>query len=284
MNILERFFSSAKRVGLRRPERESVRSFLEKATTELVRTKAQDGLQGVMDVPPTLFLAAARSVRANRDDLSRVRSTLAAYTISYLPQRMRSFLLLKRSLAAVGATLVFGSTVCVAAESAVPGDVLYPVKTAVNEPVLEAMASLTPATRAQWKVTQVNRRLQEMGHLSDREELTPEHEEKLTRKIEERMQQALTQIDALEETDQAGSTAEIRDSLGQTLRKNEKLLKKLEQTRPALRPQVRQYLRRTEEKEISDSSHASKRGEENRPEKPNQPEEMHEKAQEKNAK
>lgn len=242
MSLLERFFSAAKRVKLQNAERASIRSIL----AHSVREGAQDGLLDMMDAPPAPFVAAARSVHAHGEDIARVRATLASYTTSYVPSHQRRFLLLKRSFAAFAATLVFGSTVCAAAESAVPGDVLYPVKTAVNEPILEAWASLTPADRARWKVTQVNRRLKEMATLSDRKALTPDREEKLLQKIDERTQQALEHIDALETAGQAGSSAEIRALLGKALRKNEKLLQKLEQRNPRLRPRVRQFLRRTE--------------------------------------
>lgn len=69
--------------------------------------------------------------------------------------------------------LLLGSTVSFAAENTVPGDILYPIKIHVNESVLSAIA-VTPQAKADWSVTQTERRLQEVEKLASTPSATPE--------------------------------------------------------------------------------------------------------------
>ena len=61
--------------------------------------------------------------------------------------------------------LLMGGSVSFAAEDATPGDVLYPVKVHVNEPMRGAIA-LTSESKAQWELRLVERRLEEVEKLA----------------------------------------------------------------------------------------------------------------------
>lgn len=67
--------------------------------------------------------------------------------------------------------MVSGGTLAFAAENALPGDVLYPIKINVNEPIRGALA-VTPEEKADWQATRVERRLSEISILSGRNALT----------------------------------------------------------------------------------------------------------------
>ena len=69
--------------------------------------------------------------------------------------------------------LMLGSGTSYAAEGALPGDLLYPVKKVVNEGVRAALA-VTPEARVQWQTARTSRRLAEAQTLVAHNDLTPE--------------------------------------------------------------------------------------------------------------
>jgi len=97
----------------------------------------------------------------------------------YAPTRtIWSLLNMHRSFAyALGIFLIFsitGGTLAYAAEGTVPGDLLYPVKVNVTEPIRDVLAT-TPASKAQWDATKAVRRLNEAETLANKNKLTPEY-------------------------------------------------------------------------------------------------------------
>lgn len=65
----------------------------------------------------------------------------------------------------------YGSSAVLAAEGSLPGDVLYPVKTRVVEPLARLVAAQTPATEAAFETKLLERRLHEAEALDDEETL-----------------------------------------------------------------------------------------------------------------
>ena len=68
--------------------------------------------------------------------------------------------------------LVVGSASAYAAEGAVPGDFLYPIKVSVTEPIRGALA-VTAEAKASWHAEAVGRRMREAETLALRGELSP---------------------------------------------------------------------------------------------------------------
>lgn len=66
--------------------------------------------------------------------------------------------------------VALGTGTSLAAEGAVPGDLLYPVKIKINEPARN-IVKLTPEARAHWEEEKINRRLKEAETLATREKL-----------------------------------------------------------------------------------------------------------------
>lgn len=73
--------------------------------------------------------------------------------------------------------------VAYAAESSLPGDVLYPVKVHVNEPLWQA-AAFTPERKAKVRVWQMKRRLQETEQLLAHPNLDEERRRQLTEQMQ----------------------------------------------------------------------------------------------------
>ncbi len=68
-------------------------------------------------------------------------------------------------ISSLSALLLVGGGMAYAAEGSMPGDLLYPVKVHITEPVISGL-SLTSARRAQWNVRTIERRLEEADALS----------------------------------------------------------------------------------------------------------------------
>lgn len=95
--------------------------------------------------------------------------------------------------------LLAGGGVSFAAENALPGDPLYAVKRAVNEPVQAALAVGTGA-KASWSAEQAARRLAEAEQLASRGTLDAKTAQSLGADFEKSAQAAADQIAALKET------------------------------------------------------------------------------------
>ena len=122
-----------------------------------------------------------------------------------------------------------GSSVCYAAESAVPGDILYPIKINVTEKVLTA-TSLTPKTKAVWEEKRAERRLEEAEKLSAKGKLDKNKADLLARELKLNIQSARKN-----EKTQASPTADpkkeklLRPSFEQKLKAHNRILLKLDE-------------------------------------------------------
>jgi hypothetical protein len=78
----------------------------------------------------------------------------------------------------IGAFLIIfmltGGMLVYADQGTVPGDLLYPVKRDITEPI-HALLAVTPLAKAQWAATQATRRLSEAETLALKHNLTPQY-------------------------------------------------------------------------------------------------------------
>lgn len=101
-------------------------------------------------------------------------------------------------------TLVFGGTISVAAESALPGDALYAIKTKVNEPARLAIAT-TPAARAEVAIELAERRIQEAAALAAEERLDDAAQIALSDNLESQARIAEEAIETERHTDRTSA-------------------------------------------------------------------------------
>ncbi len=112
-----------------------------------------------------------------------------------------AFVMRRRFAPALLIALLFvGGGVSYAAEGALPGDLLYPVKVSVNEELRGAIA-LSPEAKALWNTRRVERRLEEAVTLVASGEITPEEEATLAMRLETQATEASSAIDELEQND-----------------------------------------------------------------------------------
>jgi len=158
-----------------------------------------------MDNRITAFLAAARSCALSPMEHAEARAELVAHTVKAVPTailressdalqltdyekaigraRLLNFMRinpvdtqrwfrmffrpLTASLSSALVLLLAGGGVAYAAEGSMPGDLLYPVKVHITEPIISGL-SLTSARRAQWNIQTIERRLNESNALNQK--------------------------------------------------------------------------------------------------------------------
>lgn len=116
----------------------------------------------------------------------RVRSPFYTFSFSRGMPLVASFV----------ALFLVGGTVVQAAEGALPGDLLYPIKIGVIEEARVAL-SRNDESRVSLEATRVERRLEEAQKLAVRETLTPERKERLEKNFDahaERVEEHLSKI------------------------------------------------------------------------------------------
>lgn len=142
----------------------------------------------------------------------------AAATPKESPYFIFSFQFMQaRVLAPLAVFLVVfaGGSTAAAAQGALPGDVLYPIKISVNEAIKVALAT-TPVARAEVSAELAVRRVEEAEVLASRGELTQETGEKLAANFEAHAEDANVLAREVEEQDPAAAES-LRTKLDSSL-------------------------------------------------------------------
>lgn len=167
-----------------------------------------------------------------RRDMSRVVREYMAHkplpheeyaSISSSSIQWFSFTWIKQPVAAALALVfIFGSGVSYAAESALPGDALYSVKTKINESVKVALATDTEA-KASVQMELAERRIEEAAALAAENRLDAETQQSLAVAFETHAQNATAEVAVIDEND-ASAAAEITSRFETRLAAHEEVL------------------------------------------------------------
>jgi len=109
-----------------------------------------------------------------------------------------------------------GSGTVAAAEGALPGDTLYPVKVSIVEP-LRGLANVSTEAEAEWEIRLAERRLDEAITLAARGRLDAETRASLENSITNHEQSAGTYIASLDASGEAQAAADLQFDLDSTL-------------------------------------------------------------------
>jgi len=160
-------------------------------------------------------LGGLRHISLSKDEKQTMREKITEH-MSYKPMRSENtretasysfwFVWMRRPMPVIAAVLVFlvGGGAVAAAEGALPGDVLYPIKISVNEEVRGVLA-LSSEAKASWNISRAERRLQEATFLSADGRLTEETRLALDSRIEEYTNEAQLFAEEAENDDLNGN-------------------------------------------------------------------------------
>ncbi len=126
-----------------------------------------------------------------------VRPTVSPWSHLFHRKRVQAAFL---SILIIGS---YGSSVTLAAENALPGEILYPIKTRVTEPVVRLMTATTPAAEAKFETRLLEKRLEEVETLETREKLDPELTQEVRKVIREQSIKAKKKIKDVESDEAA---------------------------------------------------------------------------------
>jgi len=115
----------------------------------------------------------------------------------------------KYMLATLGVFVLLGAGVSFAAEGALPGDLLYPVKTAINESIRGAFA-VSSESKVKWQAELVGRRLEEAVELEASGKLDMKVKSDIAEEIGEHLKKTEEFANKLEVSGQVNSAIEAR--------------------------------------------------------------------------
>lgn len=144
-------------------------------------------------------------------------------------------------IALILALLVGGGT-SFAAEQALPGDTLYPVKVNINEEV-RSFVALKAESKAAWDVRRAERRLEEAEKLLSDRGLTDEERAKL----EERIAKYSEKVEKRTQNMEAHIASQTLSNLEVTLETHEDILEKIKEKREDRREMVEHILEKVRE-------------------------------------
>ena len=179
-NFLKQFFGDAKRIKL--------------SSTE--KANAWQALAGHIRKSPMPL-----STREKADLFHLILRYMKAHPMTRDAHPVRSFFTFHRFAAvAMCAVLLMGvgGGAAYAAESAMPDDLLYPIKIHFNEPLVSAI-SITPEQKADWEARRLERRMREAEHVSQAKGFTPARRAVLQERIEVRMEFVERHLETLPE-------------------------------------------------------------------------------------
>ncbi len=185
---LSGFWQAARSIRLTEAESGQIKAALVISTENTVRVKPSAGLQGRMD--PKNLLHGAHDIRLSDKESGQIYVNILEYMEAHpvkestgeqqagdpsvgqqsiLWESLHSLLFLLRPMPIasllIAVVIAFSTGVSVMAQSALPGDFLYPVKVHVNENV-EAALHVSPGSRARFEAERLEHRLEEAARLA----------------------------------------------------------------------------------------------------------------------
>ena len=116
--------------------------------------------------------------------------------------------------------------ISLAAEGALPGDLLYPIKVSVNEEV-RAVLAVSLESQAGWEAERLERRLEEAEQLVEQGRLQPETRATIEEHFSRHSQRLEERITEIESAGRIEAAAEVNSNLEGTLRVHERILEAL---------------------------------------------------------
>jgi hypothetical protein len=164
------------------------------------RSELRDRLTSYMEYHPLpAELKTAKKTSSGKQSFGLVSEPFRAISINMT--YVRGFAGVFAILMVVGVPIV--------AETAVPGDMLYAVKTNITEEV-RASLTLSPYAKVEWETTRLERRVAEARLLANEGKLTPETEATVAQAVQGHTDAANKEIAVMRETDEDGAAmAEI---------------------------------------------------------------------------
>ena len=198
-------------------------------------------------------IRAATKVRMDDAARERTRALLAEYVqmrpvrggeslpLTPIATNRLSQFFMRHSMPAFAAVLVLavGGGTAAAAEGALPGDMLYPIKVHVNEE-MRATLTVSPKAKADWQVSRAERRLEEAATLALSGKLDDATRAELDTNLNAHVKLASENKQELEDKNDISDASEVRTNINAVLIARENILdgKRTAKASGAARPEA----------------------------------------------
>ncbi|MEK7156321.1 MAG: DUF5667 domain-containing protein, partial [Patescibacteria group bacterium] len=182
--------------------------------------------------------AAREKTRALLFEYVKMRPVRAQAPVSTYESGLSGFFA-RHSIPAFAAVfvLIIGGGTAAAAEGALPGDILYPVKVHVNEEMRATLAT-TPKAKADWQVSRAERRLEEAATLALSGKLDDVARAELDTNLDSHVKIAGENRRQLEDDNDTSDASEVETSIQAVLIARENILDGKLAAKAAARPEA----------------------------------------------
>ncbi len=229
------FIGEAMGIRMSKSEHEEAKlQLLQNIAAHDVRNVSQSRQQSGMQDPIASFTSTAKNIELTPSERSSIRSAILSAAArmdngrAEAPEGAFSWLSIFKGMPAMAAFLLLigAGGVSYAAEGAVPGDALYPVKIHVNEKVM-AQFALSPEQQARLQAKQATRRLQEAECLASQARLDAETEVHLQTAFQGHARSVRRQIALLAASQETAVAGDIGNEFQASLEAHESVLQRL---------------------------------------------------------
>lgn len=186
------------------------------ALSEHARIRMRKNLDKILEPyadAPLVRIGETTRLAESGAPISIIRSPLLLFTKRYITMPIPLII----------ALLLAGGT-SYAAESALPGNALYPVKVEVNER-LAGLLNVSDEAKAQWQARLAERRIAETKDLADKNALDSETKDALTRRLITHVDNAIEYTRALDAGGKQDVANRVRTSVDDSLRTYDAVLR-----------------------------------------------------------
>ena len=157
-------------------------------------------------------------------------SPLKASFIGNIVKSMSSKPAFRYAVLVIVVLLIGGAGISVAAQNALPGDPLYPIKTGINEKVV-ALALFSDQAKAEYDINLAQLRLEEAETIAAQNRLNAQSSQEVITLLSDHFADIQNRIANLKNKEDARVAAELNSKLETVLKAHEQIINKLSETK-----------------------------------------------------
>lgn len=202
-----------------------------------------------------------REIRLDPSEKGKMRDFIVSYAKRNKKSQKFHIFSFSGSIPAILSFLVIfgGAGISFAAEKALPGDILYPVKIGVNEEV-RGLLAVSDENKVKWLTKVAERRMEETETLAKENRLDQKAQEKIERSFDENTKKIQEKLKVIGDKNNANTAEDVSNNIENTLDRHEKILQKLSEDKSESRKEIDSVLENV--KSFRDSIRNSREGSE----------------------
>ena len=184
-----------------------------------------------------------QEIRLNPSEKEKMRDFVISYARRNTKRQTFSIFSVLRSVPAIlSFVIIFGGIgISFAAERALPGDILYPVKVGVNEEA-RGLVAISDEKKVKWLATVAERRIEETEMLVKENRFDSASKEKIEKNFGENTKKLEEKLRSIAEKNDSERAEEVSRNIEDALERHEEVLKELSEERSESREEINSVL------------------------------------------